>query len=246
MLFRLLKHILKGYFSVPEDKESRKIATQNRSNNAIPMPKKVLNVGGRSKDIPLPHLYHGWEHILLDIDERGNPDILCDARSLTNLVAEQYDAIYCSHNLEHYYKHDVHRVLVGFHHVLKDGGFIHIRVPDMGELMRKVVNEGLGIDDLLYVSPAGPIHVHDVIYGYATEIEQSGNDYFAHKTGFTQKSLVTSLRVSGFSSVESWCNDLEIVAIAFKTFPTEYGVALLNIINNPEFGICSSDTNSTS
>jgi len=30
--------------------------------------KKVLNVGGGSKNIPIPPLYSGWEHVLLDID----------------------------------------------------------------------------------------------------------------------------------------------------------------------------------
>ena len=55
--------------------------------------------------------------------------------------------------------------------------------------MRSCVERGLDIDDVLYQSPAGPITVLDVIYGYAAEIESSGQDFFAHKTGFTEKSL---------------------------------------------------------
>ena len=68
------------------------------------MTNKVLNVGGNSKAIPLPPQYAGFEHILLDIDPSGNPDVVCDARQLDTLTADQYDAIYCSHNLEHYHK----------------------------------------------------------------------------------------------------------------------------------------------
>lgn len=80
---------------------------------------KVLNVGGNSKAIALPPIFDGYEHLLLDIDPTGKPDLLCDARELTSTPAAQYDAVYCSHNLEHYFRHDVPRVLAGFIHVLK-------------------------------------------------------------------------------------------------------------------------------
>ncbi|MDD1616033.1 MAG: type 11 methyltransferase [Methylococcaceae bacterium NSP1-2] len=86
--------------------------------------KKVLNVGGNSKLIPLPPEYEGWDHVLLDIDPKVYPDVLCDARELMGLAGAQYDSVYCSHNLEHYYHHDVKKVLAGFSHVLKADGFV--------------------------------------------------------------------------------------------------------------------------
>ena len=76
----------------------------------------VLNVGGNTKEIPLPEQYAEFEHLLLDIDPKGSPDILCDARKLKTLEPGQFDAVYCSHNLEHYYRHDVKEVLTGFLH----------------------------------------------------------------------------------------------------------------------------------
>ena len=45
---------------------------------------KVLNVGGNSKAIALPPIFDGYEHLLLDIDPTGKPDLLCDARELTS------------------------------------------------------------------------------------------------------------------------------------------------------------------
>ena len=54
-----------------------------------------------------------------------------------------------------------------------------------------MVEKNLDIDDFLYQSPEGPITVRDVIYGYGAEIERSGNDFYAHKTGFTKKSLLS-------------------------------------------------------
>ncbi len=181
--------------------------------------KKVLNVGGNSKAIPLPPQYSEFEHLLLDIDPKGSPDIVCDARNLTTLESGQFDAVYCSHNLEHYYRHDVQRVLAGFLHVLKDGGFAHIRVPDIQELMRITIDRGLDIDDVLYQSPAGLIMVLDVLYGYSVEIERSKKDFFAHKTGFTHKSLLKALQKAGFSKIYSAARNLEVSALAFKVAP---------------------------
>ncbi|MEO5363837.1 MAG: class I SAM-dependent methyltransferase [Magnetococcus sp. DMHC-8] len=179
-------------------------------------PKKVLNVGGNSKEIPLPPHFQAWEHVLLDIDATGHPDILCDARTLTDLPPCQFDAVYCSHNLEHYYPHDAARVVQGFMHILKEDGFAHLRVPDLGQVMQIVVNSGLDIDDTLYQSPMGPITVRDVIYGYNKQIEQSGVDFFAHRTGFTAQSLRNLVGRQGFPHVFVRSDNLAVELFAFK------------------------------
>ncbi len=193
--------------------------------------KKVLNVGGNNKSIPLPPELAGFEHLLLDIDPRGNPDIVCDARQLSTLQPAQFDAIYCSHNLEHYYRHDVTKVLAGFMHVLKDGGFAQIRVPDIAEVMRHTVAKGLDIDDALYDSKVGPITVLDVLYGFGREIEMSGQDFYAHKTGFTEKSLLAILYRAGFAQVYTKTDILEVHAIAFKGEPDANTRRLFNLPN---------------
>ncbi len=194
--------------------------------------KKVINVGGNSKDIPLPPQYAGFEHLLLDINPKGSPDIVCDARELATLAAGQFDAVYCSHNLEHYYRHDVPRVLAGFMHVLRDGGFAQIRVPDIQEVMKVAMEKNLDVNDVLYQSPAGPITVLDVIYGYGVEIEQSGEDFFAHKTGFTKNTLLKVLHQAGFSEMFIALGNFEINALAFKNKPDQATRALFNIPAN--------------
>ncbi|MBL0231532.1 MAG: methyltransferase domain-containing protein [Moraxellaceae bacterium] len=191
--------------------------------------KKVLNVGGNSKDIALPDIYQGWEQVWLDIDPTVNPDVLCDARELINLPANTYNAIYCSHNLEHYYRHDVKKVLAGFYHVLKKDGFAHIRVPDMGAVMRAFVENDMDINDVLYESPAGPITIQDVMYGWGKEIEGSGNDFFAHKTGFTEVSLIATLIDADFYQVYTGAANLEIAAFAFKDEPSPAELAEIGI-----------------
>ena len=178
--------------------------------------KRVLNVGGGSKSIPLPSEYGGFAHVLLDIDPQGAPDIVLDGRRLGELATGQFDAIYCSHNLEHYFRHDVPKVLAGFFHVLKPGGFAQIRVPDLTELMRRVVQGKLDLEETLYVSPAGPIAPLDVIYGFGRQIETSGVDFFAHKTGFSDQSLSRAVERAGFSPNFARVADLEINLLAFK------------------------------
>jgi SAM-dependent methyltransferase len=181
--------------------------------------KRVLNVGGNTKDISLPAQYADYEHVLLDIDPSGNPDLLCDARELATLAPAQFDAVYCSHNLEHYHRHEVPKVLAGFFHVLKPDGFAQIRVPDMQAVMRAAVERRLDIEDTLYTSPAGPITVLDVIYGLGWEIERSGNDFYAHKTGFTNASLNRVLQQAGFGKTFSSLGGLEINCLAFRQAP---------------------------
>ena len=183
--------------------------------------KKVLNVGGNSKKISLPIQYENFEHLLLDIDPTGNPDVLCDSRELISLESEQFDMIYCSHNLEHYYEHDVKKVLNGFKHVLKSGGGIHIIVPDMEELFKTIVEKKLDISDDLYQSAIGPIRVIDVIYGYSKQIEKSGMDYFSHKTGFTLKSIFKVVNDAGFENIHGIRNGFNITLIAFKEKPNK-------------------------
>jgi SAM-dependent methyltransferase len=163
--------------------------------------RKVLNVGGGSKTIPIPSYYADFEHLLLDIDPRGSPDVVKDARELAELEPAQFDAIYCSHNLEHYFPHEVPQVLAGFRHVLKPDGFAEIRVPDLDLVIKTYVEKGLDITDVLYEATVGPITVRDVIYGWNVEIARTGQAFYAHKTGFTQKSLAAELISAGFSQV---------------------------------------------
>lgn len=213
--------LLRDVFFAPKAESAAK------SNGGV---RRVLNVGGGSKAIAIPDYFAGWQHDLLDIDPRGAPDVVCDARQMQQLPAGVYDAIYCSHNLEHYYRHDGLKVLRGFLHVLNETGFAEIRVPDIDQVIGALRDRQLELHDVLYQSTAGPITAHDVIYGLQTEIEQSGQDFYAHKTGFTPKSLHNILLEAGFHKVFLITNfQLAVHALAFKTEPTEEQNALLGL-----------------
>ena len=86
--------------------------------------------------------------------------------------------------------------------------------------MQAMLERNLDIDEPLYLSTAGPISTRDVIYGYGAEIERTGNDFFAHKTGFTPTSLQRVLNAAGFPFVLLAKGELEILALAFQKPPT--------------------------
>lgn len=185
--------------------------------------RRVLNVGGGSKAVALPPHFQDWEQLLLDIDARVGADLVGDARALReSAAANSFDAVYCSHNLEHYYRHDVDRVLQGFLHVLKADGFAEIRVPDIGALIKLLAKDDLDIEQEVYRANVGSITAHDMIYGYAPEIEASGQDFYAHKTGFSRDSLLRALRSNGFGEIHFAppLAMLELHAFAFKTVPS--------------------------
>ncbi len=95
--------------------------------------------------------------------------------------------VYCSHVLEHVYPHEVQKVIFEFHRVLKSGGKAIIIVPDL---------EGAeATEEVLYVSPAGPITGLDLMYGMRAMIED--NPYMAHHCGFVSKTLADSLNIFG-------------------------------------------------
>jgi hypothetical protein len=184
--------------------------------------RKLLNVGGNSKKIGLSKVYDGWEQVLLDIDPSVRPDIVCDARDLFSLQPGFYDVIYCSHNLEHYYPHEIPKVLQGFKHLINSCGAVDIHVPDIGELMKIVVQNNMDINDFLYESNTGPITVHDVLFGYHVELEKTGNDFFAHKTGFSMQGIEKVLHMNGFPYVYLGAANLEIRAVAFTEPPNSF------------------------
>lgn len=165
---------------------------------------RVLNVGGGSKQTPIPAKYDGWEHVLLDIWEGPDVDIVADARGL-DCLSGKYDAVYCAHNLEHYAAHEVAQVLEGMKFVLKPGGEVHIIVPNLGQLIWDMAKHRIELEDVLYESDAGPITPLDVIFGYGKEVE-TGNPFYAHKTGFTATRLHRVLKDAGFEDVKVVAN----------------------------------------
>lgn len=220
MLGRLFRNL-----SGPSQRASGPVADRQPDGPAF------LNVGGGDRNIPVPPHFSGWRHDLLDIAPREGVDVVCDARELGAFAAEIYDAVYCSHNLEHYYRHDVSRVLAGFAHVLKPGGFAEIRVPDIGALLGQLAERGADLDAPAYHGPSGPVSAHDMLWGYGPELARSGEHHYAHKCGFTRDSLARALSDAGFTRLYFLLPlaELELHVAAFLRPPAPGQLALLGI-----------------
>ena len=224
----LLKNLAKQIFHSGGKHES--IPDKAPSQKGLPL-RRVLNVGGANKQIPIPAHYDGWDHALLDIQDGPEVDLVMDSRNLRAAVDVYFDAIYCSHNLEHYFAHDVNIVLDGFLNVLKDDGFAEIIVPDIRAVLKRMFENNMDVDDVLYHCPSGPITIQDVVWGWGKQIEESGVDFYAHKIGFTDTYLTKKLVNAGFQNVWTMISPdaMELKAFAFKTAPTDQQRKMLGL-----------------
>ena len=138
---------------------------------------------------------HEWIELRLDIDKSVNPDVVGTMTDMPDVPDESVDGIFSSHNIEHLYPHEVPVALAEFKRVLKSDGFLVITCPDL-----QSVCELVAADKLLepaYVSPAGPISPLDILYGLRPAMAR-GILYMAHRCGFTQKVLTSTMQTAGF------------------------------------------------
>lgn len=159
----------------------------------------LLHVGcGEARPERLPALFKTpyWREIRFDIDPSVRPDVIGSITDMSMIQARSIDAIWSSHNLEHLHSFDIPSALAEFRRVLRPDGFALICVPDLKSICMHVVNGGL--EKTLYVAAAGPIAPMDMIFGHQASIER-GNQFMAHKTGFTSASLGAALIKAGFA-----------------------------------------------
>jgi ubiquinone/menaquinone biosynthesis C-methylase UbiE len=157
-----------------------------------------------------------WKEIRLDIDKNVNPDIEGTLTDMSLVKTGSVDAVYSCHNIEHIYPHEVPIALKEFYRVLKDDGIVVISCPDLQSVCEAVVNDRLL--EPLYESSAGPISPIDILYGYRKDVAK-GNEYMAHKGGFTYTSLNASFFEAGFKARyggRTPSNGGELALVAFK------------------------------
>jgi len=153
----------------------------------------VLNLGWGGVHIPK------WPVAVREVTVDVTPpaDIVCDVRHLK--VEDEYaDYAYASHIIEHIDDHETVAMLREWLRVLKPGGHLNVKCPDIGAVMKAIPS--VGLDGTLYQSPAGPITPLDTIYGLRSAIA-AGGDWMRHKTAFDAGRLHKALTSAGFSPV---------------------------------------------
>ena len=110
------------------------------------------------------------------------------------------DAVYSAYNIDHIYSHQVPIALREFYRVLKEDGMVVITCPDLQSLGEALTQDKLfeTLFEAITV-PEGhkvPITAFDVLFGYQEKVE--GNEYMAHKGGFTYSTLDRAFYEAGF------------------------------------------------
>jgi SAM-dependent methyltransferase len=179
--------------------------------------KKVLHVGcGHPNPEKLPGAFRdgSWQEVRLDIDAEAKPDIVSSMLSMPMIEDGSYDALYSSHNLEHLFPHEVPIAIREFVRVLKPDGIAVMRMPDLQAVAVLIAEDKL--EEPAYMSAAGPISPLDMAYGLRIAIA-NGNHFMAHKTGFTQKTLLQHLVVNGFAQAQVMrASGYELLGLAYR------------------------------
>ena len=162
--------------------------------------KNLLHVGCgyNTKENTLKYYDDEWKETRVDINPDVNPDILGTMKDLSNVQNNSYDSVFSAHSIEHVYIHEVNTVLKAFYRVLKQNGFLVITCPDLKSISKLIVEDKLL--EVAYESPAGSINPADMLWGHSNSIKE-GNEFMAHKCGFTKKTLMAALTNTGFKSV---------------------------------------------
>jgi len=160
------------------------------------MAKVIINAGcgppGRDR---LPNFFADWRHVRVDIDPDVAPDIVADITDLSMIESGAADALWTAHCVEHLYAHAVPTALAEIRRVLRDDGFACIVVPDMQRIAALIAEDRM--HETLYVSPAGPITPHDMVFGFGPAIA-GGQQAMAHRCGFTPAVMTRCLVEAGF------------------------------------------------
>jgi predicted SAM-dependent methyltransferase len=161
--------------------------------------RRVLNAGSgppRHNSLHSAFGKFGWKEVRIDIDPRNGADLVGSVTDMRGLVEDaSFDAVWCSHCLEHLSDHQALPALREFRRILRDDGFAVISSPNLEAIAKLLVIED--IESVAYVAPAGPIRLLDMIFGHSRSIE-AGHVHMAHKTGFTADRLGRLAANAGF------------------------------------------------
>jgi SAM-dependent methyltransferase len=165
-------------------------------------PMLVLNAGSGPID---PTRLHGafkspiWREVRLDVDPGIKPEIVASVTDMREAVpTAHFDAIWCSHILEHLYDHEIPQALAEFRRVLKSDGFALFNCPDLEKIVKLI--DTIGVESVAYQSPAGPIAAIDMLHGHRRSIAE-GNQFMAHRTSLTAPRLARLLLAADFDEV---------------------------------------------
>jgi SAM-dependent methyltransferase len=178
--------------------------------------KTFVNLGCGSPGSGHPvNLFEGWRELRVDVTADVQPDIQASMTDLSAIASNSIDGVWCSHAIEHLYRHEVAVALAEIYRILSPEGVACIRVPDLQAIASLIAEDRLL--EPIYTAEAGPVCAHDILYGFGPQVAK-GHTNMAHRSGFTPSALVASLRQAAFGQfLVMKLDNLEIVGLAHKT-----------------------------
>jgi len=176
-------------------------------------------------DLGCGYFSEHWDGILMryDEDEACKPDIRCDIRQVPE-PPERFDEVRASHVLEHFTNHEAPACLKEWLRILKVGGKIVLKVPNlawaMETILRKEDDEDVAVEDMWYA--------WGTVYGGMGE-EYEKNPLMRHKNGYTPRNLKNLFKQVGGTKdviIGTARNNTEVVATAIKTHTPKHAVLL--------------------
>jgi SAM-dependent methyltransferase len=161
--------------------------------------KLLVNLGSGPKGAAwLPSMFAEWRELRVDIDPMVAPDIVADITDLSAIATGSADVVWSAHCLEHLFLFQVGRAIAEAHRILRDDGFFCMIVPDLQAIADYIASDRL--HEVVYQSPAGPVHAHDIVYGFGAHLAQ-GRVAMAHNCGFTPTLLLQKLQEAPFAEI---------------------------------------------
>ena len=154
-----------------------------------------------------------WTETRVDIDPSVKPDIVASMMAMPVVPDASHDAIYTAHTLEHVFAHELPVALEEFRRVLKPGGFVLSRVPNI-QKAAVAIAAGRALAPP-YDSPGGPVTPLDILYGQAAAVAQHGI-YMGHRNGFTPLLLGQAIQEAGFVAIQVATRGFDLMAMAYK------------------------------
>lgn len=164
--------------------------------------KKILDLGSG----PLFEVFPEGMATRVDAREEVKPDYRCDLRALP-FENESWDIVYSSHTLEHFRPRDVPLVIDEWLRVLKPGGEMRLKIPDLEFAAKQILNGGLDIMG------------HNVLFGQG----DGEYEHDVHRNGFTIKTLRALLESKGMKISRLWQEaPYNLMCSAFKKSSSEH------------------------
>lgn len=134
----------------------------------------------------LPAQFVECEEVRLDLNADAKPDVVASLTDMGDIGP--FDAVFCSHVLEHLHPYEVPLALGEFYRVLKPGGVAILIVPDLEDVRPTL--------EPIYDTPDGPVCGLDLYYGLRRSLQ--ARPFMAHKTGFVKATMEQVLGETGF------------------------------------------------